>query len=74
MGAKQRNKSLVIREIEIIPLPKTIIETHSSDSLSMEYVYVQEIPFHRSISKSYKFRTADALRSNKKLNHDNIED
>ena len=48
------------------PLPKTLVDTHSTDIISMDYLYVQGIPFHQSITTSYKFRTIEALRGKKK--------
>ena len=56
----------------MIPLPKTLVETHTTDTLAMDYVYVQGVPFHHSITTSYKFRTIEALRGKKEPNHSNV--
>ena len=56
----------------VIPLPLTLVETHNTDSLEINYLYVQGIPFHHSISKSYKFRTIEALRGKKKPNNNDV--
>ena len=41
-----------------------IRDTYSSDVLSMDYVHVQRIPFHQSITSIYKFGAIEALRGN----------
>ena len=53
--------------MEIVPLPKTLMDTHNSDMIAMDYLYVQGIQLHQSITTSYKFRTIEALRGKKKL-------
>ena len=65
-GIKTRKKSSKIKVMEMKPLPKTLVDTHSTDIISMDYLYVQGIPFHQSITTSYKFRTIEALRGKKK--------
>ena len=44
------------------------METHSSDMISIDYLYVQVIPFHQSLTTNYKIRTIESLRSKKKPN------
>ena len=41
---------------------------HNSDVVSMDFLYVQGIPFHHSITTDYKYRTADAVRGKRKKN------
>ena len=65
-GSKTRKKSSKIKAMEMEPLPKTLVDTHSTDMISMDYLYVQGIPFHQSITTAYKFRTVEALRGKKK--------
>ena len=38
----------------------------------MDYLYIQGIPFHHSISQSNKFRITEALRAKKKPNNSDI--
>ena len=45
-GSKTRKKSSKIKVMEMKPLPKTLVDTHSTDIISMDYLYVQGIPFH----------------------------
>ena len=56
--------------MKTLPLPMNLVKTHSSDILGMDYLYVQGIPFHQSISSSYKFRTIEALKEKKKPNRE----
>ena len=72
-GSKARKKSSKIKDMEVIPLPKTLVKTHKSDIPAMDYIYVQGIPFHQIIAKSYKFRTIEALRGKKKPNHSDVK-
>ena len=59
--------------MEITPLPQTLVESHNSDTLVMDYCYFQGILFHQSISTGYKFRTIEALRSKKKPKHADVK-
>ena len=59
--------------METLPLPQTLVESHNTDVLAMDYLYVQGIPFHQSVSTGYKFRTVEALRGKKKPKHADIK-
>ena len=72
-GCKTRKKSSSIKDMVMVSLPKTLVETHNTESLSIDYLYVQGIPFHHSISKSYKFRTVEALRNKKKPSKKDVD-
>ena len=39
----------------------------------MDYIYVQGVPFHHSMSRSYKFRTIESLRGKSKPNNNDIK-
>ena len=65
-GIKTGTNSSKIKEMELILLPVTLIETHSTESLVMDYLCVQGIPLHHNISKSHKFRTIEALKGKMK--------
>lgn len=54
------------------PLPKTLVENNSTDMILMDYLYKQGIPFHQSITRSYKFRTIEALRVKKKPSGEDV--
>ena len=71
-GSKTRVRASKIKVMGITPLPETLVETHSSDMIAMDYLYVQGIPFHQSITTSYKFRTIEALRGKKKPNSKDV--
>ena len=58
----------------MLPLTKLLVETHSSDLLGMDYLFVQGIPFHQSISTGYKFRTIEALRGKRNPNGKGVKD
>ena len=71
-GSMTRKKASKISRMEMLPHPKTLAETHISDMLSMDYLFVQGIPFYQRISRRFKFRTIEALRGKRKLNHNDI--
>ena len=35
-GSKTKEKSFKTKDMEVIPLPKTLVETHNSDTLAMD--------------------------------------
>ena len=73
-GSRTRKKASKIGRMEILPLPLTLVESHSSDILGIDHLYVQGISFHQNISTGYKFRTIEALRGKKNPNHNDIKD
>ena len=62
-----------IQVIGNIPIPKMIIDNHSEEVISMDFIFVQGIPFHHSISESYKNRVVDSLSGKIKANNANIK-
>ena len=64
-GCMTRQRPNKIKEMPLIPIPTTVYDHHNSDVLSMDFLYVQGIPFHDSISTDYKYRTTDAVRGKK---------
>ena len=53
-GGKTRKKSSKTGKMEMLPLPKTLVETHSSDFLEMNYLFVQGILTRNNIRRDYK--------------------
>ena len=51
-GCTARQRPRQIGSFVPVPMPKTLIERHSSDHVSMDFLYVQSISFHHSITKS----------------------
>lgn len=72
-GSKARLKPGKIKEYKTFQMPRSIIDNHGSDQLSMDYLYIQGMPFHHSITKSYKMRTIESLRGKAKPNSNDIE-
>ena len=50
-GNKTRSKYSKMQDMVVIPLPLTLVETPNIESLGMNYLYVQGIPFRHSFSK-----------------------
>ena len=60
-GKTTRHKPLPIPRIKHIPIPHTILDLHRHITLSVDYLFVQSVPFLHTISSDYKFRTIQTL-------------
>ena len=67
-GSTTRKKPSKIGEYLPVQIPKTIMDHHNTDVLNMDYMYVQKVSFHHSISTNYKYRTTKPIRGKKKPN------
>ena len=71
-GVTTRVRLDKIQIMKNIPIPKMIIDNHSEEIVSLDFLFVQVIPFLHSISEAYKNRTIDPLRGKKKANNTDI--
>jgi len=67
-GATTRKKRDKLQHYQAVPISKTILDFHPNDILSMDYFYVQGVPFHHSISNGYRYRNTILLRGKQKVN------
>ena len=59
---------------QVTMLPPAILSNHSSITISVDYFFVNRIPFLHSILQDYLFRTAEPLKSKAKANkHDMLK-
>ena len=65
-GKATRQRPKAIGAMPLVEIPGTILDLHPSTAISMDYVYVQNIPMMHTISSWYKFRTMDAVRDQKR--------
>ena len=61
-----------IQQIENIPIPSMIMDNHREEVLSIDFVFVQGIPFLHSTSETYKYKTVEPLRGKKKADNKDI--
>ena len=50
-----------------VTIPKTITDLHSTINLSVDYLFIQSIPFLHTFSRGYEFRTIYHINGKRKL-------